>query len=82
MWFLVFCGLAMKISCLATTTPGTALYVDALHAASPSVPCLAPPSPLHLIQAPPTDSDTPPSPAEGDMQSSGRSAQYIALCWN
>ncbi|XP_057191298.1 leucine-rich repeat and calponin homology domain-containing protein 1 isoform X4 [Triplophysa rosa] len=38
--------------------------------ASPSVPYLAPPSPLPLIQAPPTDSDTPPSPAEGDMQSS------------
>ncbi|XP_056610108.1 leucine-rich repeat and calponin homology domain-containing protein 1 isoform X2 [Triplophysa dalaica] len=38
--------------------------------ASPSVPYLAPPSPLHLIQAPPTDTDTPPRPAEGDMQSS------------
>ncbi|XP_068079730.1 leucine-rich repeat and calponin homology domain-containing protein 1 isoform X6 [Danio rerio] len=40
------------------------------RSASPSVPCSTPPCPLPLTQAPPTDRDTPPSPAEGDMPSS------------
>ncbi|XP_073702434.1 leucine-rich repeat and calponin homology domain-containing protein 1 isoform X2 [Garra rufa] len=40
------------------------------RSASPSVPCSTPPYPLPLTQAPPTDRDTPPSPAEGDMPSS------------
>lgn len=51
-----------------------------LHLASPSVLCSTPPCPLPLTQALPTDRDTPPSPAEGDMPSSGRSAQCIVLC--
>ncbi|XP_052004711.1 leucine-rich repeat and calponin homology domain-containing protein 1-like isoform X2 [Xyrauchen texanus] len=37
---------------------------------SPSVPCSILPCPLPLIQALPSDRDTPPSPAEGDMSSS------------
>ncbi|XP_050974354.1 leucine-rich repeat and calponin homology domain-containing protein 1 isoform X2 [Labeo rohita] len=40
------------------------------RSASPSVPCSTPPCPLPLTQAPPTDRDTPPSPAEGEMPSS------------
>uniref|UniRef100_A0A672SKK8 Leucine rich repeats and calponin homology domain containing 1 n=1 Tax=Sinocyclocheilus grahami TaxID=75366 RepID=A0A672SKK8_SINGR len=40
------------------------------RSASPSVACSTPPCPLPLTQAPPTDRDTPPSPAEGDMPSS------------
>ncbi|XP_016388273.1 leucine-rich repeat and calponin homology domain-containing protein 1-like isoform X2 [Sinocyclocheilus rhinocerous] len=40
------------------------------RSASPSLPCSTPPCPLPLTQAPPTDRDTPPSPAEGDMPSS------------
>ncbi|XP_056321288.1 leucine-rich repeat and calponin homology domain-containing protein 1 isoform X1 [Danio aesculapii] len=40
------------------------------RSASPFVPCSTPPCPLPLTQAPPTDRDTPPSPAEGDMPSS------------
>ncbi|CAM4603799.1 unnamed protein product [Leuciscus chuanchicus] len=40
------------------------------RSASPSVPCSTRPCPLPLTQALPTDRDTPPSPAEGDMPSS------------
>ncbi|XP_016322088.1 leucine-rich repeat and calponin homology domain-containing protein 1 isoform X2 [Sinocyclocheilus anshuiensis] len=40
------------------------------RSASPSVACSTPPCPRPLTQAPPTDRDTPPSPAEGDMPSS------------
>ncbi|XP_051762372.1 leucine-rich repeat and calponin homology domain-containing protein 1 isoform X2 [Ctenopharyngodon idella] len=40
------------------------------RSASPSVLCSTPPCPLPLTQALPTDRDTPPSPAEGDMPSS------------
>ncbi|XP_077072530.1 leucine-rich repeat and calponin homology domain-containing protein 1 isoform X5 [Siphateles boraxobius] len=40
------------------------------RSASPSVPCSTRPCPLPLTQALPTDRDTPPSPAEGDMSSS------------
>ncbi|XP_059417925.1 leucine-rich repeat and calponin homology domain-containing protein 1-like isoform X5 [Carassius carassius] len=40
------------------------------RSASPSLPCSTPPCPRPLTQAPPTDRDTPPSPAEGDMPSS------------
>ncbi|XP_055071688.2 leucine-rich repeat and calponin homology domain-containing protein 1 isoform X2 [Misgurnus anguillicaudatus] len=39
------------------------------RSASPSVPYLALPYPLPLIQALQTDSDTPTSPGDGDMQS-------------
>ncbi|KAL1267873.1 hypothetical protein QQF64_033236, partial [Cirrhinus molitorella] len=40
------------------------------RSASPSMPCSTPPYPLPLTQAPPTDRDTSPSPAEGDMTNS------------
>ncbi|XP_051564296.1 leucine-rich repeat and calponin homology domain-containing protein 1 isoform X5 [Myxocyprinus asiaticus] len=40
------------------------------RSASPSVPCSTSPCPLPLTQALPTDRDTPPSPAEGDVSSS------------
>ncbi|XP_016325114.1 leucine-rich repeat and calponin homology domain-containing protein 1-like [Sinocyclocheilus anshuiensis] len=40
------------------------------RSASPSLLCSTPPCPHPLTQAPPTDRDTPPSPAEGDMPSS------------
>ncbi|KAI2660635.1 Leucine-rich repeat and calponin homology domain-containing protein 1 [Labeo rohita] len=52
-------------------TPVSSPTLSSPPFASPSVPCSTPPCPLPLTQAPPTDRDTPPSPAEGEMPSSG-----------